>query len=53
MNTIYRITIEYSSNKDKFDLEPELDKELSKLLEKLKPLNIKTKITKDTYEESN
>lgn len=53
MQTIYKIQIEYPSEKDKLELERWLDEELNKLLKRLEPLNIKTKLNKDNYTESN
>lgn len=50
MQTIYKITIEYPSEKDKLELERWLDKEINTLLEKLKAHNIKSSLQKDVYD---
>lgn len=53
--TIYKIKIEYENEKDKFDIEPHLNKRLDTLVAEMFARNPKNKITitKDIYEESN
>jgi len=43
--TIYKIKIEYENEKDKFDIEPHLDKRLDTVVAEMFAVNPKNKIT--------
>lgn len=45
MQSVYKILIEYENDKEKFDLEPQLDKRIDILIAEMFAVNPRNKIT--------